>query len=1041
RGEAEGWPNGLPADAVVKADELVATGRCWYEASASINGALLGCRHLWLRIEVENPSPGMECTVWIDGNRLAKQAIRLEPLAFSLEGTSVLDPSVDISHRFVLLFAGEPAPVTFKAWIEGCNHQIIHDLQVEPDPDNSCLRLTLKLSRKFGPGPHQLGYKIFNAISSDKRKAIISGTLPTTGWATIPFAKFKPWSLEDPQLYFLEVTIENAIGKREQASVRFGMRSVSLTVDGFYFNQKPLRLCAVALSQPGNRKEIRSRLEAVKDSGFNMVWLGTGLNHAAWTEAADELGILLVVEPPPALRFPFEAGSLRQDNLLASAREMIETCGNSPATIFWSANLDCQESPCSPLQGLMRESRRLDPSRAVVSGLAPGSDCPEGWILPAQSETLVKGGGVALFTPRPCDQARFRKYARLHPRFSPAWVVLTPVRPGFDDKLPPEWKERCRAGFDALEMPPEAGDFEQFLKEGEDLHQQSLAEILPVLHCNPHLSGIVIDGRKWNPEEEVEYLEKLRFANSDSLPIFFAPSLTLHEGEDEDFQIALPRQQLRKNARFNVSLTPEKHTVSVWRDEIKADVGGDTFAIITIPGKFLLPGRYQLVLEADWEEGGISELSVEVLPGSRWNNPNLKLIATDPAVALGLGFSDGKISWAQTALLSLGDSLLAHEPVELAETLARTEAGGTLFLLGTPQDTGKVLQATGILSRAFQVHSLGKNLRDKIPESQVSAPLYFGRTTSLFEELPAIGLMGSQWAESLPEHYLEASIGRLHTGIFCQDCAPPWGATILEIPLGKGRLLLTTFRWLGALGRDALTETLLAQLLESFPPKKRLAKVADARIIELAAKLEELRKSSRLWHIIGPFSLAANPSPQKQTQWEEDQGNVLAKSFPPEESIDFNSPVTGSEGRILRWRKYYTAVSKNTSPGKSAPPLGAMKIAAMFNELAVEPVIIAPLFMPMPDAAAYAVTRLTSKNKNMIPARLTTRHPARIYVNGELQLSFPGGCDQVINLKLGKGENLICIKTVGSNALEFATRADHCPLSPYQWGFLMEFGE
>lgn len=206
------------------------------------------------------------------------------------------------------------------------------------------------------------------------------------------------WEPGNPALYKLESKVYVDGGIVDGYITTFGIRSIKWTADkGFFLNGKHLYLLGAnvhqdhagwgdAVSHAGARRDIRM----LKEAGFNFM-RGSHYPHApAFTQAADELGMLFWSEAPfwgiggfggdgnwHASAYPPDPQDRSgfEESVLAQTAEMIRIHRNHPSIIAWSNGneyfftapeaMDAMRAFVGRQIALMR---KLDPSRPAAAG-------------------------------------------------------------------------------------------------------------------------------------------------------------------------------------------------------------------------------------------------------------------------------------------------------------------------------------------------------------------------------------------------------------------------------------------------------------------------------------------------------------------------------------------------------------------------------------------------------------------------------------------------------------------------------------------------
>ncbi|MFC5411811.1 glycoside hydrolase family 2 TIM barrel-domain containing protein [Larkinella bovis] len=192
------------------------------------------------------------------------------------------------------------------------------------------------------------------------------------------------WSPETPHLYTARVTV--LAGKKilDQVTTPFGIRSIAFNAqDGFLLNGKrylmkggcvhhdngPLGAAAI------DRAEER-KVELLKANGFNAVRSSHNPPSAAFLNACDRLGLLVIDEAFDMWQRPKKPQDYHRffdEWWQRDLEAMIRRDRNHPSIVIWSIGNEINEraepSGLAITQKLVDETHRLDPTRPVTAAL------------------------------------------------------------------------------------------------------------------------------------------------------------------------------------------------------------------------------------------------------------------------------------------------------------------------------------------------------------------------------------------------------------------------------------------------------------------------------------------------------------------------------------------------------------------------------------------------------------------------------------------------------------------------------------------------
>lgn len=179
------------------------------------------------------------------------------------------------------------------------------------------------------------------------------------------------WDTDHPQLYYLTAELFSASGrgsKLDESRIRFGFRTCEFKADGFYLNQKKIKLIGlnrhqcypyVGYAMPKRMQQqdadiLKSelRVNAVRTSHYPQ--------SRHFLERCDELGLLVFTEIPGWQHIGDEAWKAIALN---QVREMIVQYRNYPSVILWGVRINESQDDDEFYHKTNRLAHELDPSR------------------------------------------------------------------------------------------------------------------------------------------------------------------------------------------------------------------------------------------------------------------------------------------------------------------------------------------------------------------------------------------------------------------------------------------------------------------------------------------------------------------------------------------------------------------------------------------------------------------------------------------------------------------------------------------------------
>lgn len=147
-------------------------------------------------------------------------------------------------------------------------------------------------------------YDMDNKLAATATATLNEGDTLST--VSLKLDNAKLWSEEQPNLYRIETRLKDADGQAiDQLNKRTGLREFKLTDNQFRLNGQPTFLRGEmyhihwpnTITPQTDRDDIKEKLQAYKDFGFNYLRCHTHIPHPEFTDVCDELGLLVHSEP------------------------------------------------------------------------------------------------------------------------------------------------------------------------------------------------------------------------------------------------------------------------------------------------------------------------------------------------------------------------------------------------------------------------------------------------------------------------------------------------------------------------------------------------------------------------------------------------------------------------------------------------------------------------------------------------------------------------------------------------------------------------
>ncbi len=175
------------------------------------------------------------------------------------------------------------------------------------------------------------------------------------------------WSIDDPQLYELTVTLKNG-GREDSFTTRFGFRDAVFREDGFYLNGVKVKIRGlnrhqcwpyVGYAMPKSQQRLDAEI-LKKELGLNAVRTSHYPQSRHFIDRCDELGLLVFTEIPGWQNIGDDKW---KDQAVLNTKEMVEQYRNHPSIILWGVRIN-ESVDCDELYTRTNKvARELDPGR------------------------------------------------------------------------------------------------------------------------------------------------------------------------------------------------------------------------------------------------------------------------------------------------------------------------------------------------------------------------------------------------------------------------------------------------------------------------------------------------------------------------------------------------------------------------------------------------------------------------------------------------------------------------------------------------------
>lgn len=339
-------------------------------------------------------------TVWLNGQLLGEHVGGSAPLCFDVTDLLKAGDNTIIVHAFDDTRSGAQATgkqahsekseqcvytrttgIWQTVWLEGVGSTFISDVRIDPDPRHSRAILQAEVD-----GPCD-GLTL-KAVALADGKEVASAEMPAN-WRNnrlvLDLSEKRLWSIEDPFLYDLKLTLLRDGQIVDRVDSYFGLRDVAIHGATIRINDKPVFQRTVldqgfypeGVWTAPRDEALKNDIKLSQAAGFNGARLHQKVVEPRFLYWADKLGYILWGE------YPNWGQNYKDPRIdLPTVEEWVEILRrdrNHPSIIGWCPfNETCKEA--GPLQSaVFNVTKAIDPSRPVIesSGFYHGVPYPD----------------------------------------------------------------------------------------------------------------------------------------------------------------------------------------------------------------------------------------------------------------------------------------------------------------------------------------------------------------------------------------------------------------------------------------------------------------------------------------------------------------------------------------------------------------------------------------------------------------------------------------------------------------------------------------
>ncbi len=178
------------------------------------------------------------------------------------------------------------------------------------------------------------------------------------------------WDVDRPDLYMIRTELLDAASLEvvDRVDIRYGFRFAEFRTDGFYLNDKKLRIVGldrhqsypyVGYAMPASAQETDAAI-LKNELGLNAVRTSHYPNAHSFIGACDRLGLLVFTEIPGWQHIGDDAWKAQA---VRNVEEMVREYRNHPSIILWGVRINESQDDDALYAKTNETAHRLDPSR------------------------------------------------------------------------------------------------------------------------------------------------------------------------------------------------------------------------------------------------------------------------------------------------------------------------------------------------------------------------------------------------------------------------------------------------------------------------------------------------------------------------------------------------------------------------------------------------------------------------------------------------------------------------------------------------------
>lgn len=684
---------------------------------------------------------------------------------------------------------------------------------------------------------------------------------------SIPLPGARRWSLDDPYLHVARVTVRRAGRIADAREIRFGMREFTAGGDRFLLNGRVVILKGFlhqgsyprTLVRPENRGFAERELRAVKDRGFNFVRAHMLPPLPEWLDLCDEIGLLVMNEPPIGW---IEHTEHAERRCWREIKGLVERDAHHASIVMW-----CLMNEVFHLLGFtpkvvigmtarwLKEVRRMDPTRVIIDVSGGHGFLPTGGAGDMLPDTAGQGLTAMMANPGegalrpvldahvyrefPVRDATFKHFRTVGadgdrlfflteygappvpPMFDEVLKAYSPAdrRLGLEDyRLHADFAESLRERFKHPAVRAACRDERSFLTDCNRMRAAEMFELTTALRSNPRVAGYCFcqladaSGELFGAldvwRRPKPMMEALAAASGPGALGVFANPRAAVSGTEVTVEVFHPGGEPVSGRAGKGEWALELHDESGrlrkrWSGSFRPEKNGAPVRLLV--ATFNAPARvgaWRLVAS-----GSLGEIRLQ-------GGMDLRVLPTRPRLR-GTVAVNGVTSGLARALAELGTKV---EP--FGNNFRFAELPVFMDLSSPPRNRQHWFEELGQLRKVLQVGGCAvvfdpemALVAEVIPEAAVGMqpmmrPVGYATPSPVFGGLPSGGLMDFAWAELGASRHDRADdvlalggevlAGGLSFNMWTRPAEFQHGASLYTLPVGRGTLVVCHHRAVAA---------------------------------------------------------------------------------------------------------------------------------------------------------------------------------------------------------------------------------------------------